>query len=81
MEARRRGGFFIRAEPNVLQDDIEWAETLRKLGFRSTTNTIYLRGAWVTNLQGTEDELLAAMMTTWRQKIRAGGRKGITIRL
>jgi peptidoglycan pentaglycine glycine transferase (the first glycine) len=81
IEARRRGGFFIRAEPNVVQDDSEWAETLRKLGFRPTTHTIYLRGAWVTNLQGTEDDLLAAMMTTWRQNIRAGGRKGITVRL
>jgi peptidoglycan pentaglycine glycine transferase (the first glycine) len=81
VEARKHGGFLIRAEPNVLEDDVVWAETLRKLGFRPSSHTIYLRGAWVTDLRSSEDDILAAMMTTWRQNIRAGGRKGVTVRL
>jgi lipid II:glycine glycyltransferase (peptidoglycan interpeptide bridge formation enzyme) len=81
LEVRKRGGFLIRAEPNVLEDDVVWAETLRKLGFRPSSHTIYLRSAWVTDLRPSEDDILAAMMTTWRQNIRAGGRKGVTVRL
>jgi peptidoglycan pentaglycine glycine transferase (the first glycine) len=80
-EARRRGGFLIRAEPNVPQDDPAWPAALRRLGFRPTSHTIYLRGAWVTDLRPAEDTILAGMMTTWRQNIRAGARKGLTVRI
>src|SRR5262249_36772581 len=80
-EAGRRGGFLIRAEPNVEQSDPVWPGALQRLGFRPTTHTIYLRGAWVTDLRPSEDAILANMMTTWRQNIRAGGRKGVSVRL
>jgi len=80
-EVRRRGGFLIRAEPNVPQDDPVWPAVLRRLGFRPTSHVIYLRGAWVTDLGADEERLLANMMTTWRQNIRAGGRKGVQVRL
>jgi lipid II:glycine glycyltransferase (peptidoglycan interpeptide bridge formation enzyme) len=80
-EARKAGGFFIRAEPNVPQDNAEWTRALHRLGFRDTSHHIYLRSAWVTDLRASEDELLARMMTTWRQNIRAGARKGLTVRL
>ena len=51
-------------------------------GWASATDRhIYLRGAWVTDLRPSEDDLLANMMTTWRQNIRAGARKGLTVRL
>jgi lipid II:glycine glycyltransferase (peptidoglycan interpeptide bridge formation enzyme) len=80
-EARKRGAFMIRAEPNVVQDDKLWASALRSLGFRRTSHTIYLRGAWVTDLRPDEDHILAGMMTTWRQNVRAGTRKGVTTRL
>ncbi|HEV2404753.1 MAG TPA: peptidoglycan bridge formation glycyltransferase FemA/FemB family protein [Ktedonobacterales bacterium] len=80
-EARNRGGFMIRAEPNVPQDDTEWPRALARAGFRPTTHTIYLRGAWVTDLRPSDDQMLAAMMTTWRQNIRAGARKGVTVRV
>lgn len=80
-EARARGGFMIRAEPNVSQDDPAWPPALRRLGFHPTSHHIYLRSAWVTDLRAPEEQLLANMMTTWRQNIRAGGRKGLTVRL
>jgi peptidoglycan pentaglycine glycine transferase (the first glycine) len=80
-EARKAGGFFLRVEPNVPQEQTNWAAALRHLGFRSTSHYIYLRSAWVTDLRPSEDELLARMMTTWRQNIRAGARKGLTVRL
>ncbi len=80
-EARTRGGFFIRIEPNIPQEDARWPAALRRLGFRPTDHVIYLRSAWVTDLQPDEDALLAGMMTTWRQNIRSGARKGVTVRL
>ncbi|HEX6817434.1 MAG TPA: peptidoglycan bridge formation glycyltransferase FemA/FemB family protein [Ktedonobacterales bacterium] len=80
-EAKRRGGFFIRAEPNVVESDTEWPEALRPLGFHATSHHIYLRSAWVTDLRPSEDAILANMMTTWRQNIRAGGRKGLSVRV
>lgn len=80
-EARKRGGFFIRAEPNIAQDDLVWPGVFKRLGFHPTSHHIYLRNAWVTDLRSSEDALLASMMTTWRQNIRAGARKGLTVRL
>ena len=80
-EARKRGGFFIRIEPNIPQDDTRWLAALRRLGFRPTDHVIYLRSAWVTDLRPDEDALLAGMMTTWRQNIRSGARKGVTVRI
>ena len=79
--ARAQGGFLIRVEPNVVQNDIDWVASLRMLGFHPSSHTIYLRGAWVTDLRPNEDDILANMMTTWRQNIRAGGRKGVKVRL
>ncbi|HEY7848729.1 MAG TPA: peptidoglycan bridge formation glycyltransferase FemA/FemB family protein, partial [Ktedonobacterales bacterium] len=46
-----------------------------------TDHVIYLRSAWVTDLSPDEETLLAGMMTTWRQNIRSGARKGVTVRL
>ncbi|HEX9068878.1 MAG TPA: peptidoglycan bridge formation glycyltransferase FemA/FemB family protein [Ktedonobacterales bacterium] len=79
-EARKRGGFFIRIEPNVPDGDTAWLARLKRLGFIPTDHVIYLRSAWVTDLRPDEDRLLSGMMTTWRQNIRAGGRKGLTVR-
>ncbi len=80
-EARKRGGVFIRIEPNAPDGDSAWIGALKRLGFRETDHVIYLRSAWVTDLSPDEDRLLAGMMTTWRQNIRAGARKGVTVRL
>ncbi len=80
-EARKRGAFFIRVEPNVPQGDPVWPTALKQAGFHPTDHVIYLRSAWVTDLHPSEDQLLAGMMMTWRQNIRSGARKGVTVRL
>jgi peptidoglycan pentaglycine glycine transferase (the first glycine) len=79
-EARKRGAFMIRVEPNVPQDDIAWDKALRAASFRPTSHNIYLRGAWVTDISGTEQEILANMSPSWRRYIRAGAKNGVTIR-
>jgi lipid II:glycine glycyltransferase (peptidoglycan interpeptide bridge formation enzyme) len=80
-EAKHAGGFFIRVEPNVVEGDSAWPGALKRLGFHATSHHIYLRSAWVTDLRPSEDAILANMMTTWRQNIRAGGRKGLSVRV
>ncbi len=55
-EARRAGGFFIRAEPNIVQDDSVWPGVFKRLGFHPTDHHIYLRSAWVTDLRPSEDD-------------------------
>ncbi len=80
-EAKKRGGFFLRAEPNIVESDPVWLSAFKRLGFHPTSHHIYLRSAWVTDLRPSEDEILASMMTTWRQNIRAGARKGLSVRV
>lgn len=80
-EARKRGAFMMRVEPNVPDGDEAWLGALRRLGFRATSHQIYLRSAWITDIRPSEDEILAGMMMTWRQNIRSGARKGATVRV
>lgn len=80
-EAKKRGGFMIRAEPNVPQDDAAWASALKQLGFRPTSHQIYLRGSWVTDISGSEQQILAAMSPSWRRYIRGGAKNGMTLRI
>lgn len=80
-EARRRGAFMLRIEPNVAEDDRVWPVALRRLGFRPTSHQIYLRSAWVTDIRPSEDQILAGMMMTWRQNVRSSARKGATLRV
>jgi lipid II:glycine glycyltransferase (peptidoglycan interpeptide bridge formation enzyme) len=80
-EARQRGAFMIRAEPNIPADSPVWPGVFRRLGFRPTSHQIYLRSAWVTNIRPAEDQILASMMMTWRQNIRSSARKGATVRM
>jgi lipid II:glycine glycyltransferase (peptidoglycan interpeptide bridge formation enzyme) len=80
-EARKRGAFLIRAEPNVSCDDKSWTVALKRLGFRETTHNIYMTGAWVTDISGTEQEILANMSASWRRYVRAGAKSGMTFRI
>jgi lipid II:glycine glycyltransferase (peptidoglycan interpeptide bridge formation enzyme) len=79
-EARQRGAFMIRVEPNVAADEAAWSQALRTLGFRETSHVISPRGAWITDLRADDDELLARMLPTWRNRIRTAARRGVTIR-
>lgn len=79
-EARRRGAFLLRIEPNVIQDDTTWVHALRRLGFRTTRHCIYRRNAWVTDLRPDEGQILAGMHASWRRYIRSGAKRGLVIR-
>lgn len=79
-EARRRGAFLIRIEPNVAQDDTAWPSALRRLGFRPTSHCIYRRGAWVTDLRPDEGQILAGIQASWRRYIRSGAKHRLVIR-
>ncbi len=79
-EARKRGAFMIRLEPNALQDDETWLNVLKAAGYRRTNHSIYLRGSWVTDIGGDDREILAGMSASWRRYVNYGPRNGLTVR-
>jgi peptidoglycan pentaglycine glycine transferase (the first glycine) len=78
--ARQRGGFGLRVEPNMPDDDPRWAAAFTRLGFRPTDHVIYLRNTWILDIRPDEKQLLADMQTTWRYNIGKTGRSGVTVR-
>ncbi len=78
--ARQRGGFALRLEPNMPDDDPRWAAAFTRQGFRPSDHVIYLRNTWILDIRPDEKQLLAGMQTTWRYNIGKTGRSGVTIR-
>ncbi|MFL5659399.1 MAG: lipid II:glycine glycyltransferase FemX [Ktedonobacteraceae bacterium] len=79
-EARKRGAFMLKVEPNVQDEDAQWLTALQKRGFRPTPYSSHLRHEWVLDLRPDEKALLAGMKEKWRYNIRLAGRKGIIVR-
>src|SRR5438094_487648 len=79
-EARRRGAFMLKVEPNVEDGDATWLDALHKLGFRRNRFATHPRRSWVLDIRPSEDELLAGMKEKWRYNIRLAGRKGVQVR-
>lgn len=80
-EAASRSAFMIRIEPNAHGDEEGgWLRALKALGLRQTRYSLYPRSSWVSDLRPSEDELLAGMRKAWRYGIRAGLRRGLTVR-
>lgn len=80
-EARRRGAFMLKVEPNVPDGDAAWLAALRALGFRPNRFATHPRRSWVLDIRPSEAELLAEMKEKWRYNIRLAPRKGVTARL
>jgi len=78
--ARRAGGFALRIEPNMPDQDKAWSDALRKVGFHTTDHVIYLRNTWILDVRPTEEQLLADMKMTWRYNVGYAQRKGVTVR-
>ncbi|HEX6799515.1 MAG TPA: peptidoglycan bridge formation glycyltransferase FemA/FemB family protein [Ktedonobacterales bacterium] len=80
-EARRRGAFMLKIEPNAADGDAAWLDALRKLGFRPNRFATHPRRSWMLDIRPPEADLLAAMKEKWRYNIRVASRKGVTVRL
>ena len=80
-EARNRGAFMLKIEPNVPDGDVLWSDALRKLGFRANQFATHPRRSWVLDIRPSEDELLAAMKEKWRYNIGLAARKKVQVRL
>lgn len=78
--ARKAGGFALRIEPNMPDDDKRWEQALRQIGFHATDHVIYLRNTWILDVRPTDEQLLSEMKTTWRYNIGFAQRKGVTVR-
>ncbi len=79
-EARRRGAFMLKVEPNVPDGDPAWLTALHRLGFRRNRFATHPRRSWTLDIQPDEDTLLAGMKEKWRYNIRLAGRKGVQVR-
>lgn len=79
-EARRRGAFMLKVEPNVPDGDGAWLAALHQLGFRPNPYAMHPRRSWVLDIRPDEAALLAGMKEKWRYNIRLAGRKGVTVR-
>jgi lipid II:glycine glycyltransferase (peptidoglycan interpeptide bridge formation enzyme) len=79
-EARRRGAFMLKVEPNVHDGDEAWLATLQHLGFRRNPYAMHPRRSWVLDIRPDEEALLAGMKEKWRYNIRLAGRRGVTVR-
>jgi peptidoglycan pentaglycine glycine transferase (the first glycine) len=79
-EARARGAFMLKAEPNVPDGNAAWLAALHALGFRRNRFATHPRRSWVLNITPDEETLLAGMKDKWRYNIRLAGRKGVTVR-
>lgn len=79
-EARRRGAFLLKVEPNVPDGDGSWAAALRALGFRCNPYATHPRRSWVLDITPTEEALLGGMKEKWRYNIRLAGRRGVRVR-
>jgi lipid II:glycine glycyltransferase (peptidoglycan interpeptide bridge formation enzyme) len=78
--ARQGGGFGLRVEPNMPNDDPRWLAAFQRLGFRATNHIVYLRNTWILDVRPEEKQLLADMQATWRYNIGKTSRSGVTVR-
>ncbi|HLJ35624.1 MAG TPA: peptidoglycan bridge formation glycyltransferase FemA/FemB family protein [Ktedonobacteraceae bacterium] len=79
-EARKRGAFMLKVEPNAPDGDIRWRAALLRRGFRATPYASHIRHEWVLDIRPDEKTLLANMKEKWRYNIRLAGRKGVVVR-
>lgn len=80
VEAKRRGAFMLKVEPNALDGDAGWLAALARLGFRRNRYATHPRRSWVLDIRPSEADLLAGMKEKWRYNVRLAGRKGVTVR-
>jgi peptidoglycan pentaglycine glycine transferase (the first glycine) len=78
--ARKAGGFALRVEPNMPDDQPQWRAAFERLGFHTSPHVIYLRNTWILDVRPDEQQLLDEMKTTWRYNIGKTGRSGVTVR-
>lgn len=56
------------------------AATLRRRGWRPSTEQVQFKNTICIDLTRTDDEMLAAMKSKWRYNVRLAQRKGVTVR-
>ena len=81
--ARRERALFIKIDPDVQSETTVGAavvETLRRRGWRASSEQIQFRNTMLLDLDHDLDDLLAAMKSKWRYNVRLAVRKGVTVR-
>lgn len=82
--AKKHKSYLFRMDPYILEDDVDFIENIKKMGFAFTPNmpdftTFQIRNNYMLDIEGkTEDELLQQFHSKWRYNIRLSARKGVT---
>lgn len=82
--ARQRRAIFVKIDPDVDPDSPTGQQvtaTLRRRGWRPSTEQIQFRNTALLDLTAGEEALLAAMKPKWRYNIRLAERRGVQVRL
>jgi peptidoglycan pentaglycine glycine transferase (the first glycine) len=79
-EAKRRGAFMLKVEPNVADADAHWLTALAALGFRRNPHATHPRRSWMLDIRPPEEQILGGMKEKWRYNIRLARRKGVQVR-
>lgn len=82
-EARRRGAFMLKIDPEVPYEagpGHEVERELRAAGWRRSQDKVQFRNTLVLDLRLEEEALLANMKQKWRYNVRLAGRKGVRVR-
>ncbi|HEV2122009.1 MAG TPA: peptidoglycan bridge formation glycyltransferase FemA/FemB family protein, partial [Chloroflexota bacterium] len=79
-DARTHRCIFLKVDPDVEATQAAGAATLRRAGFVPAAEQVQTRSTVITDLRGSEQDLMSRMGSTWRRYIRKAAREGVNIR-
>lgn len=78
-DARKHGASLLKVDPLVPVDDTDfWKKLLSSMGFKSSSLQIQPRHTVVTDISGTEEEILARFERTHRYNVRLSAKHGVS---
>jgi peptidoglycan pentaglycine glycine transferase (the first glycine) len=78
--AHHRRCIFLKVDPDVEATQPGDAAALREAGFVPAAGQVQTRSTVITDLRGTEQEMMSRMGATWRRYIRKAAREGVAVR-
>lgn len=75
--AKEKNLIFLKTEPKVEENE-EWAQALKKSGFKKSAKWIFTEYNFLIDLTGSEEDILARMKKNGRYYIKSAHSKGVT---
>jgi peptidoglycan pentaglycine glycine transferase (the first glycine) len=78
-QARAAGAIFVKVDPDIELGE-PGGDCLQRLGWRPSPEQVQFKNTLLVDLEGSEEELLAAMKSKTRYNVRLAARRGVTVR-